>query len=254
MFKHLLNKTKSGILVLPKLILHGTTDWFDYAVIQHSTACNRRCPYCPQATHPTDQQLMPMPLFELAIRRLRESRFVGLLSFDFYNESMMDDRLKELVRLAKSQLPFARIAIFTNGDFLTLPVAAELLSAGMSYFVVSSHGPVDQLKRRIQPVIERYGHRVRIADINSGQTGLLNRGGAVAVNGGLKRGCRLTQLIIDVNGQVLLCCNDFFKTVKMGDIHSQTLGKIWMGKYANIRRDLRAGRQPLPVCQNCNVW
>ena len=256
MLKRLLAGTKSALLVLSKVVLHGTRDWFDYAIIQHSTACNRRCVYCPQGAHPCEQRLMPVPLFNLALDRLRESHFFGVLSFDFYNEPMLDGRLADLVQAAKARLPFTWIALFTNGDFLSLPAASELISAGVKYFVVSSHGPVDDLERRMAPVVERFGRRIKINSIDADTGGLSNRGGSVegdfkSLNQGV---CRLRQLIIDVDGDVLLCCHDYSKSVTFGNIRTQTLAEIWRGRYAVIRHQLESGVKPLPVCQRCNVW
>lgn len=56
------------------------------------------------------------------------------------------------------------------------------------------------------------------------------------------------RLMVKHNGEVCLCCQDWFCKYKIGDLTKQTLPEIWLGeKRLNYLRNL----DKLPICQNC---
>src|SRR5208283_1725727 len=62
-------------------------------------------------------------------------------------------------------------------------------------------------------------------------------------------------LVLTWEGQALLCCVDYKRTVKLGNIHEQSLYEIWNGPWAaQLRRDYLARQfKRLPTCATCKV-
>ena len=86
--------------------------------IETYTACNRRCSYCPNATHERPDAFMSEALFASIIDQLSELQFGGRMSFHFYNEPLLDPRLTDFIRHSRQQLPSIRIVLYSNGDLL----------------------------------------------------------------------------------------------------------------------------------------
>jgi len=65
-----------------------------------------------------------------------------------------------------------------------------------------------------------------------------------------------SMLVIFWNGEVGLCCEDWFNDGKMGDIHGSSLKEIWNGdRFREFRSLDAAGRQAeIPLCGDCNSW
>ncbi|MBF0613473.1 MAG: SPASM domain-containing protein [Magnetococcales bacterium] len=61
-------------------------------------------------------------------------------------------------------------------------------------------------------------------------------------------------LVVSVNGDVTVCCVDWNKDTKVGNIHESTLSEIWQGERLRQLRLLHLNRQrdQNPSCCNCN--
>jgi radical SAM protein with 4Fe4S-binding SPASM domain len=66
----------------------------------------------------------------------------------------------------------------------------------------------------------------------------------------------ITTFNILSNGDVLLCCNDFSRKLKLGNVNDTSIKEIWNGeKYQEIRRLFRQGRyKEIPICCDCSKW
>lgn len=92
--------------------------------IEISTACNHRCKYCPVSIAPKQQRFLSVEIFEHVIRLLRDystARGVRFnrVSFNHYNEPLLDPRFSDLVIQALSQNIFDFILVNTNLSHLT---------------------------------------------------------------------------------------------------------------------------------------
>jgi radical SAM protein with 4Fe4S-binding SPASM domain len=86
-------------------------------------------------------------------------------------------------------------------------------------------------------------------------TPLYNRGGTVKPKN-LKRvprcADRTNPVTIDYDGNVILCCNDYFSSIKFGNIKEQKFLDIWFSdKYKTLRKQLRKKQYRLPICLKC---
>ena len=59
-------------------------------------------------------------------------------------------------------------------------------------------------------------------------------------------------LVIDAEGNVVVCANDYLGRVKLGNIGESRLLDIWKSqKFTDIRRGLRNQHYTLPICLSC---
>jgi radical SAM protein with 4Fe4S-binding SPASM domain len=82
---------------------------------------------------------------------------------------------------------------------------------------------------------------------------MINRGGLVNITQKRIKYYTLASenLVIDYNGNVILCCNDYLSSVKLGNINNEKIIDIWNKKfYKKIRYELRKGIFTLDICKN----
>lgn len=63
-------------------------------------------------------------------------------------------------------------------------------------------------------------------------------------------------MIVLTDGSVVPCCRDYLYTLKMGDLHEQTLEEVWMGeKYMSMRLLQATKNFTTPkLCAECDTW
>jgi len=228
--------------------------FFRCAAIEISTYCNRKCAYCPNSVFESPKKLMDFIIFKKAILRLKEIGFSGSLYFHFYNEPMLDTRLEKLVVYAKKELPNAMIRIFTNGDYLNIENMEALIKAGVMQFAISNHTSNRKMfDKRMAIMLKKFGKNMEIRYPQEGE--LSNRGGLVKIEKQDKRKtCTepLRTLQIDYLGNVILCCDDYFRKHKFGNIRKEKLVDIWNKKeFKKVRQELRLGITSYDICRKC---
>ena len=99
----------------------------DKASIETSTICNHTCQYCPVSEFPVAHQLMDLPLFRHVMDELAGlGRNLKRISFNHYNEPLVDPHLVERVRLALGYDFFRKILLNTNLSILPKTLPDEL--------------------------------------------------------------------------------------------------------------------------------
>lgn len=108
--------------------------------IEISSACNRRCAYCPQSVVSRPQELMPFGLFQKIVRELHRIDYSKDISFHQFNEPLLvPEHLYACMREVREALPAASMNVFTNGDNLTTEVLHELVSSGAESVMATCH-------------------------------------------------------------------------------------------------------------------
>jgi radical SAM protein with 4Fe4S-binding SPASM domain len=86
-------------------------------------------------------------------------------------------------------------------------------------------------------------------------TSLFNRGGLVRVDNERRlKYCAYPayELVIDVDGNVVLCCNDYYGANHFGNVMQTSLLDIWHSTaMSEVRARLLAGHFDLPICRTC---
>jgi len=232
--------------------------------INPTELCTRACSFCPRsdpAFYPNQPLNMSVALAQKMGDELRALRFEGGVSFCGYGEPLLHPRLEDLV----TAFAGLRREIVTSGDGLTPARIVSLAAAGMSYFVVSLYdGPaqVEDFKARFAAAgVGAYLLRDRWhTDVDDFGLNLTNRAGSVAVGNQdeviVSRPCGYPayEMLVDWNGDVLLCPQDWTKKVKFGNLGMQSLLEVWTSKaMSKRRRQLMRGREGLSPCAGCNV-
>src|SRR5262249_52396469 len=153
---------------------------------------------------------------------LRDIDWDGRLSYHFYGEPLLDKRLPGFVSYSRRFLPRAELEIYSNGDFLTLETFRTYIENGLDNFLITQHDNVipDNLQRILdEATAEEKKHIViRFAKDRN----LINRSGLIESlskpKESLKMPCdwALSDMVITTTGNVVLCCNDYFETEKVG--------------------------------------
>lgn len=232
--------------------------------IETTSYCNRKCVYCPNYTVGRPETPMDEKLFYRIIDSLSIWGFSGRLSPHFYGEPLTDERLAGFMAYARKKLPNATIAIYTNGDFLSVGKYLALMEAGVDSFRISLHSPsmpkllADTLAYIKAERPELY--KVEIVDFHSmyyrkeGDM-LNNRGGLVDIKHTRHPYCFLVNhLTIDYKGNAVLCCNDFSSSVTFGNAGEKELRDIWHNPaYVKARRLISSGIWAFDICKSCNL-
>lgn len=231
--------------------------FFHSVSLEISTYCNRKCHYCPNKDYETPKEFMSWDIFKSAIAQLKEIKYTGIIQYHFFNEPLFDERLTDFVKYTSSNLPNATQVLISNGDLLNVEKAKELSEAGIDKFVVTVHdiNPERNLER-LKPVKEFLREKMRLQTSN--ELYLANRGGAVDIENekrktDFKKCPDIRTLIITNNGDIILCCQDYFRKYVMGNIISYGGGivSIW-NSYKDIREKLlRDNIAELPICKIC---
>jgi radical SAM protein with 4Fe4S-binding SPASM domain len=238
---------------------YGRFDMFQMIFIETITACNRRCTYCPNSKFDRglmeNMKKMELGLFYKIIDELSELGWVGAIQTHSYGEPLLDDRLQLLISYIKNKLPTSKIQLFTNGDFLTVDLYKELVKTGVKEFYITQHSqevPVNMKKvldyrneHKDSNVLLSYSKLKKI----SNRGGLLEAEGAVAPK---KCEWPLYAMGVDYTGNALFCCHDYFSSVRLGNVNSQSLVDIWRKPYyKKLREEVKRGIFELEICKKC---
>ena len=229
--------------------------------IEINSACNRRCSFCPNSTNRREVAFLKESIYYKIIDDLKDMGFDGKLTFNGYNEPMLDRRLEKFIEYTRKALPGVYIYINTNGDFLTLDRWTKLREAGLDFANISQYdGKINDNVQKILDEIEpsekpHFGaHIFNEKQINN-RAGLVKK--EIELKLPLKRYCNrpFTQMVINYKGKVVLCCNDYFSTIEIGDLSVESIQNVWKSKIFKRYRDklLKGDRASLELCRKCDM-
>ncbi|MFA4903591.1 MAG: radical SAM/SPASM domain-containing protein [Desulfobaccales bacterium] len=238
------------------LAKHKYYDKLTVIGIENSTACNRKCPYCPNFNYSRGNHLMSIELWNKIIDDLAQMNYTGSISPGLFNEPLIDERLPQLIKYARQKLPKSEILIYSNGDLVNEKTYKELKKAGVTRFRISQHD--DKWKNtfmdsdaKLCPDIEivRYHNYANPAILN-------NRGGLVdTIKPIYQPHCYMivSTMWIDYTGKAILCCNDYLSSTNLGNVREKSINEIWTNSnYRKVRLDVLSGIYNVPICRKCN--
>ena len=243
---------------------YSLPSWIELSLID---TCNRTCSFCPKSNEqiaPNTHQKMERVLIEKLCSDLKKINFNGAFCLCGYGEPLLHkDHIFIINELAK----IGQVEIITNGDTLNDEKLREIYSSNASRLLISLYDGSDQLKK-FQKMIERNKIpedfvilRDRwYSDKKDFGVKLTNRVGTISVGKQdkiqINRKCYYTsyQLLIDWNGDVFLCPQDWQRRVTMGNIMQKGFFDIWNGKILNKFRTLHLkGDRSQSPCNSCNA-
>ena len=236
--------------------------------------CNRKCVFCPRVdpeVYPNQNLNMDQSVVEAVVSNVSKLGIFPRFSFSGFGEPVLHKRLAELIRIIRTVLPDHTIEINTNGDRLNVEKVRSYFSAGLTYLYINLYdGPeqadgfhtlmsdsgVDPARYQLRPhwigAEGDYGLTLnnRSGTVNSPTINLL------PLKKQLDRRCHYPfyKLLVDWNGDVLFCSNDWGRKIVIDNIMRSSLENIWMNeKFLDIRTRLLQGSRDFAPCNTCNV-
>lgn len=205
---------------------------------------------------------MDNALFEKILYDLKKMNYTGMIGPFVNNEPLLDKRMPTFIRMIRDIVPSAKSYLFTNGDLLDMPLLSELFTSGLNHIIISVH-TMERISD-FREMADRFGNeRVVIYDVfNLDKTkSFHNRGGSIKspIVGQIKieGGCFLPfhQIVINPDGDVFLCCCDFYYDVIIDNVRNKDLREIIYhnDKLNMIRKHLRKTRKGLKLCKDCSA-
>jgi len=217
------------------------------------------------------------------INQLQEINFTGTLAPHMYGETLAHPQIVEITdKVTKAGI---KLVIYTNADYLTQELMDKLRAAGLYKLSISKHSKnlsktsMDVL-RGLFDKISDYKH-LKIMDIckqingkdieidglifkivdfytdfNTNKEMLHNRGGELDLE--LKKNSRpvgcsyVLYPVIDVEGNIVLCCNDYKGKHILGNVMERHIYDIWTDpNNVWLRNKIYRGSLDLQICQEC---
>lgn len=193
--------------------------------LQTITACNGHCRYCPFDDvygGQDEPKVMSLDVYYTIIDWLRDRHYQDRIGFLLHCEPTMDPDLKLRVEHARKALPGVCLEVATNGIIddpaLKLFDVVDCVPAGSRMIATSRAGNC-----RYTPEMESRPRLIEPPCIIPMQT-----------------------MPIAVNGEVLLCCQDWRHEAVVGDYRDLTQARANQLRYAED-----AYRMELEICKDC---
>lgn len=236
---------------------------FESVLIETKNVCTRKCWFCKFGQERQDSEVVEMDwnTIERIVYNLRDLDFAGRISWFWINEPLLDKRILEILRLTREHCPRAFLSLLSNGDLLTDKVYKDLIESGLDGLRVSIYDDKTLAKFALMPKDDR----LLTYDMRNTDGKIENRASNIKQHEKyfehdrqerLNRSCArpFDQLVIDTQGQVVLCCSDMYSDVVMGDTKTHRLEEIWNNKhFEHYRKTLNeSGRSGLKLCDGCS--
>ncbi len=248
--------------------LHDGLPLFSWIDVNLTELCNRRCVFCPrvdESFYPNQPLHMSLSLAEKMALELRQLKYEGAVVLSGFGEPLLHPDILEIV---KSFGYDVRLEIVTNGDRLDPDLTSKLIQAGVNYFVVSLYDGPHQIEyfeklftKEVGVGTDYYTLRDRWYD-ESKDFGLKLTNRAGTINAGHQdpvitdRFCYylVYSMMVDWNGDVLLCVQDWRKRLKMGNLYESSLFEVWTGPVMSSHRSrITLGKRTRSPCKECNA-
>jgi radical SAM protein with 4Fe4S-binding SPASM domain len=236
--------------------------------------CNRTCEFCPRADseiYPNRKLMMAAATVEKAVADLGSFGYKGRLSFSGYGEPLLHPGLSEFVGLCRRALPGNTIEVNTNGDYLSVENTRALFESGLTQLYINLYDGESQrapfISMMTRAGVEASRYRLRDHWVGASKEfglNLNNRSGMVDLKiEGVRRPAELVglpcyypfyRLMLDWNGDMLFCSNDWGREIVVGNIHQRHVKELWLSaQMTEIRRRLGHGDRRMKPCGTCNV-
>lgn len=237
--------------------------WIELSLIDN---CNRSCSFCPKSDEkvaPNTHQKMEEILIDKLYKDLKDINFQGAFCFCGYGEPMLH---KKTLQYANKLGELGGVEIITNGDTLNEKQLVEIYQSKTTRLLISLYDGEHQITKFKQMiknsqipedfVILRdrwYSDKIDFGVKLTNRVGTIEVGKQNDIN--VKKKCYYTsyQVLIDWNGDVFLCPQDWQRRVTMGNIMQRSFFDIWNGKILNKFRKIHQTQRNINPCNSCNA-
>jgi EPS-associated MarR family transcriptional regulator len=238
--------------------------WIELSLID---VCNRSCSFCPKSdpkVAPDTYQKMQLSLIDKLCKELKEIEYRGSVVLCGYGEPMLH---KDINIISKKLSEVSFVEIVTNGDTLNTKKIRDLYANNVNKLLISMYDGEHQIEKFNKMALEAKVPddfvilRDRWYDAKKDYgLKLTNRAGSISIGDQEKVGkytkCFYPsyQFLIDWNGDIFLCPQDWQRRVTMGNMMQEHIFDIWDGKIMNkYRKNLINGKRKDNPCTMCNA-
>lgn len=238
--------------------------WIELSIID---VCKRTCSFCPKADSsiaPDTYMKMSRKLIDKLHNDLKKIKYNGSIALCGYGEPLLHKDIEYITfKLSK----VSNVEIVTNGDVLSSKILKKIYDAKAGRCLISMYdGPeqIEKFKKIIKNskvpedfVILR--DRWYDGSQNFGVK-LTNRTGTVKIGNQIENSVHSIcyypsyQFLIDWNGDVFLCPQDWQRRRAMGNIMQESIFEIWRSNImTKFRKNLLNGKRCDKPCSDCNA-
>ncbi len=240
--------------------------WIELSLID---VCNRSCSFCPKSDEsvaPNTYQKMTSKLIDKLVNDLKKINFEGAFCLCGYGEPMLH---KDYIDITNKLGEIGGVEIITNGDLVNEKSLIKIYESKATRLLISLYDGPDQIikfKNMIRElkipeefVILRdrwYSDKIDYGVKLTNRVGTISAGNQPNIENYSKKKCYYTayQMLIDWNGDVFLCPQDWQRRQTMGNIMQDDIFDIWKGPIlSKYRRKLLGGERSLNPCNQCNA-
>ena len=240
--------------------------WIELSLID---VCNRTCSFCPKSDEsiaPNTHQKMTLGLIDKLINDLKRVNFNGAFCLCGYGEPMLH---KEFYEIVDKLGMIGGVEIITNGDLVNKKTLLKLYKSRATKLIISLYDGPEQVVKFNNLIKELnipkeflilrdrwYSDKIDYGVKLTNRVGTVKVGNQPDVKDYSKTKCFYTaySMVIDWNGDVFLCPQDWQRRQAMGNIMQTDLFEIWRGPIlSKYRRKLLGGERSLSPCNQCNA-
>ena len=236
--------------------------------IETINRCNNTCAFCTANRNEEKRPFAKISdeLYKSVIDQLADWGYSNKLTLYGNNEPWMDTRIVEFHKYAREKLSNAYIFMSTNGILLNIEKLDSIVPY-VNQIIINNYSMEMKLYPHIQEIYdhvkanpEKYKDVEIIIQMRYLNEYLTNRAGSAPNRKGekykvIKKTCLMpfTDMWIEPNGNMGLCCCDNFEKTRMGDLTKDRLVDIWNNDiYRETRKKMRDGRHNIGFCQYCD--
>lgn len=229
-----------------------------------SRICERSCYFCPNSNKEKIKEInkekglyMEMKTFYKIIKECQENNFNGTFSLAGFGEPTNNPNIKKIIKEIIKFCPNATVNLITNGDNENIiKEIAEESPKVLFTFSEYSEKDTERNKRLYSHIINKKNKKMytqeNLKNVN-------NRAGNVFTNKeNLNKNniCYIPffKITIDINGDVLICDNDWFGKYPYENIMDKKIYKIWKEYSSEIKKEMATkNRSSVNLCKNCDA-
>lgn len=241
---------------------HHKFPLFQQVLVETRTDCNNNCPFCPHAFNKKPLGLMTWECYSTIIDQLVSIGYNGRVALMLSNEPLLEERLEDMIKYAKSKSQRLFIDITTNGRLLTVELLDKLFSIGLDNININDYrGDRDKNPEKwssnIELVHDAYGNNPKVYfKKRSFDEKLPNYAGNIPQEYKKEEfgfcNYPFRKLTIAYNGDILLCCDDFMYDTCFGNVMKGSLIDSWNAKSYNDYRLALLDNRRIGLCSACN--
>lgn len=238
--------------------------WIELSIID---VCNRSCSFCPKSDPkiaPDTHQRMQMNLINKLTEELKEIKYKGSVTLCGYGEPMLH---KDINLICKKLSEVSFVEVVTNGDPLNAKKINELYVNNVNKLLISMYDGEHQIEKFNKMIKESevpndfvilrdrwYDAKKDYGLKLTNRTGTINIGKQEKVGKYKKCFYPSYQFLVDWNGDIFLCPQDWQRRIAMGNMMQENVFDIWTNKIiTKYRKNLLNGKRVDNPCNTCNA-